>query len=104
MIEAQIAHVMSALRYMKRHDLVAVEPLPRAQSAFVAEVDRKMRGTVWRPGGCNTNYLVDRCGRNFGIWPGFIGAFRRRVARFDCSEYSVIPRQDVAPEFKATAD
>jgi cation diffusion facilitator CzcD-associated flavoprotein CzcO len=99
MIEAQIAHVMSALQYMKRRDLIAVEPLPPAQSAFVAEVDRRMRGTVWKPGGCSTNYLRDRSGRNFAVWPGFIGAFRRRVSRFDGSEYSAIPRQDVAPEF-----
>jgi cation diffusion facilitator CzcD-associated flavoprotein CzcO len=98
MIEAQIARVLSALRYMKRRDLVAVEPLPTAQSAFVAEVDRKMRRTVWKPGGCSTTYFVDRSGRNFAFWPGFIGAFRRRVTRFDCREYSAIPRRDVAPE------
>jgi hypothetical protein len=73
--------------------------LPAAQSAFVAEVDRKMRGTVWKPGGCSTKYLVDRSGRNFAIWPGFVGAYRRRVKRFDGREYSAIPRQDAAPEF-----
>jgi cation diffusion facilitator CzcD-associated flavoprotein CzcO len=102
MIEAQIAHVMSALQFMKRRGLVAVEPLPAAQSAFVAEVDRRMRGSVWQRGACNTNFLRDRSGRNFGIWPGFIGAFRRRVTRFDGSEYSAIPRRGVAPEFDST--
>jgi len=93
-IEAQMDHVIGALQCMKHHDLAAVEPLPAAQAAFVAAVDKKMRGTVWEQDRCRS-YYYDRSGRNFVIWPGFIGAFRRRVAHFDRSEYSAVPRRNV---------
>lgn len=88
MIEAQIEHVRGALRFMKRHGYASVEPKPEAQAAFVAEVDRKMQGTVWTAGGCASWYL-DARGRNSTLWPGFTFTFMRRVARFDPREYVV---------------
>jgi cation diffusion facilitator CzcD-associated flavoprotein CzcO len=86
MIEAQIEHVMKALDYMKRHGVATLEPRAEAQAAYVAEIDRRMGGTVWVTGGCASWYL-DRTGRNSTIWPDFTWRFRRRVARLDPSEY-----------------
>lgn len=86
MIEAQVTHIMSALRYMKRHGYASVEPKASAQAAFEAEVDRKMQTTVWKQGGCSSWYL-DARGRNSTLWPGYTFSFERRVARFDPSEY-----------------
>ena len=43
-------------------------PAPRSQERFIAEVDRKMAGTVWMKGGCQSWY-VDRHGRNSTLWP-----------------------------------
>jgi len=86
MMEAQIEHMLGALRFMRRHGYASVEPKPEAQAAFVAEVDRKMRGTVWTAGGCSSWYL-DANGRNSTLWPGFTFTFRRRVERFDPREY-----------------
>ena len=51
MIEHQIAHVLAAVRYMRRHAVAVIEPTPEAQARFVAEVDAGMRGTVWTAGG-----------------------------------------------------
>ena len=53
-------------------------PTPAAQTAFVREVDRRMRGSVWTAGGCRSWYL-DRTGRNSTLWPGFTLPFRRRL-------------------------
>jgi len=86
MIEAQIEHLLGALDYMKRRGLAALEPRPEAQAAYVAEVDRRMAGTVWTAGGCASWYL-DRTGRNSTLWPDFTWRFRRRVARLDPAEY-----------------
>ena len=86
MQEAQIEHVLSALRYMKRHDLVAIEARPEAQAAYVNAIDKNMRGTVWTSGGCLSWYL-DATGRNSTIWPTDSWRFRRRVARFAPGEY-----------------
>jgi cation diffusion facilitator CzcD-associated flavoprotein CzcO len=86
MIEAQIEHLMAALKYMWRRGACAIEPRPEAQSAFVAEVQKRMEGTVWIAGGCASWYL-DSNGRNSTIWPDFTWRFRRRVARLNRDEY-----------------
>lgn len=81
MIEAQIDHIVGAVAYMGRRGVVALEPRESAQAAFVADLDRRMAGTVWTAGGCRSWYL-DRTGRNSTLWPGSVGSFRRRASRF----------------------
>jgi len=84
--EAQIDHVVGAVRHLRQTGLAAVEPTAEAQARFVAEVDRRMQGTVWLRGGCRSWYL-DESGRNPTLWPGSVGEFRRRVAPFRPEEY-----------------
>lgn len=86
MTEGQIEHFMGALDYMRRRGVDALEPRPEAQAAYVAEVDRRMQGTVWVAGGCSSWYL-DRTGRNSALWPDFSWQFRRRASVFRAGEY-----------------
>jgi cation diffusion facilitator CzcD-associated flavoprotein CzcO len=86
MIESQIDHLLSALKYMRERKLLSIEPRQKAQDAFNATVDRKMQRTVWLAGGCRSWYL-DRTGRNFTLWPGFTLSFRSRVQTFNSAEY-----------------
>ncbi|MDT5261869.1 MAG: hypothetical protein QOC61_873, partial [Acidobacteriota bacterium] len=86
MIEAQIEHLLNVMRYMERHGVAVLEPRQEAQAAYTAEVQRRMKGTVWTAGGCVSWYL-DRRGRNSTLWPDFTWRFRRRVARLDPGEY-----------------
>ncbi|MBD0327260.1 MAG: NAD(P)/FAD-dependent oxidoreductase, partial [Pyrinomonadaceae bacterium] len=86
MIEAQIEHLMAALKYMWRRGANAIEPRPEAQAAYVAEVQKRMEGTVWIAGGCASWYL-DSTGRNSTIWPDFSWRFRRRIARLNRNDY-----------------
>lgn len=88
MFEPQFDHLLSAVRYMDRHGLLAIHPRPEAQRRFVAELDRRMAATVWATGGCRSWYL-DETGRNSTLWPGTPAGFRRRVARFDPAEYEL---------------
>ncbi|NTX34289.1 NAD(P)/FAD-dependent oxidoreductase [Myxococcus sp. CA033] len=92
MIESQLAHVLSALRYLEGRGLAAVEPTVEAQEAFVQDVDTRMARTVWMRGGCVSWYL-DATGRNSTLWPGFTFDYRRRVATFEPSEYVAITRR-----------
>jgi cation diffusion facilitator CzcD-associated flavoprotein CzcO len=89
MIESQIDHVLGALRYLEGRGLAAVEPTPEAQADFNQQLDTRMSGTVWMQGGCVSWYL-DATGRNSTLWPGFTFTFRRRVERFEPSEYVAI--------------
>ncbi|HEX8423624.1 MAG TPA: hypothetical protein VF634_09435, partial [Pyrinomonadaceae bacterium] len=97
MIEAQIEHVVAALGYVWRQGASAIEPRVEAQSAFVAEVRRRMEGTVWTAGGCASWYL-DATGRNSTLWPDFSWRFRRRVARLNPDEYRLSFPTDAAPQ------
>ena len=96
MIEAQIAHLLRAVRYMERNDVSAMEPRPEAQAAFVADVDQRMRGTVWVAGGCRSWYL-DATGRNSTLWPDFTWRYRRRVARLTPAHYQMTVRTHPSP-------
>ena len=86
MIEHQIEHVLGALRHLAARPGAVVEPRADAQAEFLADVDTRMRNTVWTTGGCSSWYL-DRTGRNSTLWPGTTLSFKRRVTRFDPREY-----------------
>jgi cation diffusion facilitator CzcD-associated flavoprotein CzcO len=94
MIEAQVEHILGALRHISAPGVAAVEPRAAAQARFVRQVDRWSEGTVWTDGGCRSWYL-DSTGRNAVLWPRSVGAFRRRVTDFDPSEYATLrPTRD----------
>jgi cation diffusion facilitator CzcD-associated flavoprotein CzcO len=92
MIEAQIEYVLRALEFMRTAGVAAVEPRPEAQQAFLAEVDGRMRPTVWSAGGC-ASWYIDRTGRVSAIWPGFTWAYRRRTRRFDPALHLAVPQR-----------
>jgi hypothetical protein len=89
MIEAQIEHLLGALRSMDASGAAAVAPRPTAQARFVRSVDQMARGTVWTSGGCDSWYL-DASGRNAVLWPGSVRAFRQRVVDFDPDAYRTV--------------
>jgi cyclohexanone monooxygenase len=88
MIESQVAYVVDALRTMRLHGYATVEPTRAAQDAWNADLQRRMRRTVWSTGGCSSWYL-DAHGRNTTLWPRTTFAFRRLLARFDPGAYRV---------------
>jgi cation diffusion facilitator CzcD-associated flavoprotein CzcO len=96
MTEAQIEQFLQVLRYMASHGAEAIEPTPEAQAAYVAEVDRRMQGTVWVAGGCASWYL-DRTGRNAALWPDFASRYARRASRFDARDYVITLPAALAP-------
>lgn len=88
MTEAQLDHFVGAMRYMQRRGIDAIEPSGEAQRTFVADVDRRMQGTVWVAGGCSSWYL-DRTGRNSTLWPDSSWSYYRRASRFEPAAYVI---------------
>jgi cation diffusion facilitator CzcD-associated flavoprotein CzcO len=88
MIEAQVDYLLRLLAWRRRAGVRAVEPRAEAQAAFVAEVERGTRGSVWTAGGCLSWYL-DATGRNSTLWPGSVRAYQRRLSGFDAGDYRV---------------
>ncbi len=89
MIESQIAYVMDALARMDREGVQAVDLQPQVQRRFNEKLQRKMAGTVWMKGGCNSWYL-DAAGRNVTLWPYYTWQFRLATRRFDLENYARI--------------
>jgi cation diffusion facilitator CzcD-associated flavoprotein CzcO len=87
MIESQLRYVMDALRVMDEQDIATFEVRPEAMTAYNAQIQSKMPGTVWMSG-CASWYL-DAEGRNTTIWPDFTFRFRHRTRRFDTRAYEV---------------
>jgi hypothetical protein len=88
MFEHQFQYVLDALDTIERERIATVDTKPEAQARFIAEVDRKMAGTVWMKGGCQSWY-VDRHGRNSTLWPDWTFEHARQTERFDLAEYEV---------------
>ncbi|HYF23247.1 MAG TPA: NAD(P)/FAD-dependent oxidoreductase [Caulobacteraceae bacterium] len=89
MIESQIRYVMSALQALDRRAAAALEVTPSAQAAFAAEMDRKLKGTVWMSG-CGSWYL-DRQGRNTTVWPDYTFRYRARTRAIDPGDFRFLP-------------
>jgi cation diffusion facilitator CzcD-associated flavoprotein CzcO len=82
MAESQLSYVLDALRTMRRDGTAAVEVKREVQDAWNADIQERLRKTVWNSGGCASWYL-DRNGDNPIMWPGFTFTFRRAARRFD---------------------
>jgi cation diffusion facilitator CzcD-associated flavoprotein CzcO len=87
MIESQIAHVLAALRHMRDRSAETIEVRPEAQARYNAEIDQRMKGTVWTTG-CASWYL-DATGRNATLWPDWTWRFRRRAAELRPDDYAL---------------
>jgi cation diffusion facilitator CzcD-associated flavoprotein CzcO len=88
MIESQLAYVMDALRTMRERGARAVEVRADAQARYNDRLQRRLQGTVWNSGGCQSWY-IDANGRNSTIWPTFTWRYWQQTRRFDAEAYEV---------------
>jgi cation diffusion facilitator CzcD-associated flavoprotein CzcO len=93
MIESQVAYLVDAWRTMRRHGLATLEPEPDSQRHWNADLQRRMKRTVWARGGCQSWYL-DKHRRNVTLWPRTTYKFRRLTAHFDLAAYRSTARDD----------
>jgi cation diffusion facilitator CzcD-associated flavoprotein CzcO len=86
MIEAQVAHVVGALRALRARGGRVVDVRPDVLERWSTEVQTKAAPTVWNSGGCSSWYLDD-AGRNTTLWPDYTFRFVRRTRTFDPDDY-----------------
>lgn len=88
MIESQAAYVMSGMKYIKKNGVKSFEVKEQAQEKFNVDVNKKMEGTVWLTGGCDSWYK-DKFGRVPTLWPDFTFRFRSMLKNFDFKNYNI---------------
>ena len=89
MIEAQVRYIMSCLKLMKRRKRHVLEVRPEAQKQFVADIYRRLEGTVWQSGGCHSWYQDQLTGENTTLWPGSVVAYTRRTRAVSPADYEL---------------
>lgn len=91
-VEALTGYVRGAIRTLRRGGYAAMEPRRDAQARWNADLQRRMRRTVWVRGGC-TSWYLDEHGRNPTSWPRGTQAFKKAVREFDVDAYVVRERR-----------
>ncbi len=86
--EAQMHYVMQALGYMERTGSRTLEVRPEVQDAYVNDVRRRLQGTVWTSGSCQSWYL-DPDGGTSVVFPGYTKDFVAGLKTFDPAQYEI---------------
>ena len=89
MLEAQMNHIVKAAGHLAEHP-GAIEVREEAATASHADVQRRMKDTVWASGGCRSWYRAAD-GRIETLWPDFTLNYWRRTRQFDPAIYHVHP-------------
>jgi hypothetical protein len=78
--------------------LSSLDVRPEAQAEFSAGLRKKLDGTIWTAGGCQSWYL-DADGGTTAMWPGYTWQFRRALRTFDAQAYRLrsAPSRAAAP-------
>ena len=86
--EAQIHHLMQAIRRIRRDGLKYISVKQAAQDAYNDSIQKRMKHMVWSSG-CNSWYLSDD-GSNHSLYPGFAAEYVLRAQRFNGSDYQLV--------------
>ena len=89
MIESQTRFILDALALLDAQGATAIDTRRDRQDAFNAEVQRRLRGSVWNSGGCRSWYL-DADGHNRTVWPGYTFDYRRRVRKVHPADHELV--------------
>ncbi len=85
MIEAQVDYIVAALRALRRRGQSTLRLRAQVQQDNYAEMQRKMKGTVWSSG-CKSWYQ-NADGHIDTLWPGFTWDYWLQTRRFDAAHY-----------------
>ncbi|KAI8379774.1 uncharacterized protein BYT42DRAFT_569983 [Radiomyces spectabilis] len=84
MIEGQVNHAMKCIRYMKDHNLQALEAKQDSQEAFAKKMAKELKGTVWA-GNC-TSFYKTKSGIITGLWPRNVMSFWSYLSAIDIAK------------------
>jgi cation diffusion facilitator CzcD-associated flavoprotein CzcO len=95
MIEAQVRHVVDALRLRGHRRRAAIEVRPDVQRASGEQVQRRLRDSVWTA--CESWYRVGGTGRVTNNWPGQMAEYVRATRRARPEDYLVLTAAQGTP-------
>lgn len=96
MIEAQARYALQGIEALRSRGLRSLEVRQDVQRAFVAELDAKMKKTVWMSG-CQSWYLAGPGARNSTLWPGYTFDYAWQTRRLDLAAYAEEKQPAIEP-------
>ena len=90
--EAQIEHVLQAIRKLQDEGLRFVDVRQDVQDRYNAGIQARMKHMVWHT--CQSWYLSPD-GSNHALYPGFAAEYALRARRFRAADYEIarFPRE-----------
>ncbi len=88
MLESQIHYIRQCLAAMEDNGLKALDVRTNVQARFNADIQHKIRDTVWNKG-CHSWYKTES-GKNTNNWPGFTFDYRRLTRQVNWSNYELV--------------
>ncbi|MEM7335599.1 MAG: NAD(P)/FAD-dependent oxidoreductase [Chloroflexota bacterium] len=76
MMESQYNYIMDYVRYLEKENKSFLDIDPTVQAEHNAEIQEKLKSTVWQTGGCTSWYQLGN-GKNTTLWPGSTIGYRR---------------------------
>lgn len=89
MIESQIRYVAEAMGIVRKKGVDAIVPRSEIQAEYNRDVQRRLSGSVWNTGGCQSWYL-DEHGNNRTLWPGYTWRYWLTTRRVRESEFEFL--------------
>jgi cation diffusion facilitator CzcD-associated flavoprotein CzcO len=86
MLESAARYVRDAVAEITRRPHTAFEVRPERAALYDAEIQRRLRSSVWASG-CQSWY-VDENGRHANNWPGTMSEYRWRVRQFNIDDFT----------------
>jgi cation diffusion facilitator CzcD-associated flavoprotein CzcO len=96
MIEAQVRYILGCLRLLAAEGGRRIEVRASVQREFNRKIHKRLAGSVWNAGGCESWYLDDK-GFNRAAWPGSSASYWRRMRAPHRNDFD-IAGADEAPE------
>jgi cation diffusion facilitator CzcD-associated flavoprotein CzcO len=86
MIESQVNFIVDSIKKLSAKKATWMNVKKDVQISYNAELQQKLKTTVWQSGGCKSWYQT-RSGKNTAIWPGFTFTFRNRTKRVNEQDF-----------------
>ncbi len=88
MLESQTNYILDAIRTLTQKNLRYTDVKADIQNDFNADIQERMKGTMWAQG-C-TSWYQTADGKNTNNWPGFTFEYRKRTRKFDLDSYTQV--------------
>jgi cation diffusion facilitator CzcD-associated flavoprotein CzcO len=96
MIESQTAHIMSAIKKLRKKGARCIEVLREVEQRYNERLQARLQRSVWASG-CSSWYQT-RTGRNTTLWPHFTFVFRLLTRRARSADFCFTAGASSAPQ------